>query len=74
MQVAVIYLQQEMGDDEQLKPSTILKAVERSRMVVSTVESFLHSNTDRAIKSIMEYTKGKAIKAIISLDSQTLIE
>jgi hypothetical protein len=38
--------------------------VRRTRMVVSTVETFLESNWDRCLKSIVEYTKSKAVKAV----------
>ena len=44
--------------------ATILKAVERSRMIVSTVSTFVYTNPDRAHKAVTEYCKGKAIKAI----------
>lgn len=70
VRVAMICLRQEMGDEVMVKRSTLLKAVERSRMVVSTVKRFLHSNADRAIKSIKEYTKGRAIKDVISLGNK----
>jgi hypothetical protein len=47
-----------------LTPATLLKAVERSRMVVSTVSTFLSSSFERALKAAREYVKGKAVKAI----------
>ena len=49
-----------------MDPKLMLKAIERSRMVVSTFGNFLHTKVDRAMKSTLEYTKGKAIKAIIA--------
>ena len=48
-----------------LNPNDRLKVVERSRMVVSTVSSFLTTNTDRAYKTMEDYTKGKIIKQYI---------
>jgi Ni2+-binding GTPase involved in maturation of urease and hydrogenase len=45
--------------------ATMLKAVERSRMVVSTVDTFLHTKIDRVVKSVREYVKGKAVKAVL---------
>jgi hypothetical protein len=63
-QVAVLSLQQ---DESSMDTATLLKAVERSRMVVSTVDTFLHTKVDRAVKSVCEYTKGKTIKAVIEL-------
>ena len=43
-----------------------LKAVQRTRMVVSTTRTFLTENTERALKAISEYAKGKAIKSVIA--------
>jgi hypothetical protein len=63
-QVAILSLQQ---DESFVDTATLLKAVERSRMVVSTVDTFLHTKVDRAVKSVCEYTKGKPIKAVIEL-------
>jgi hypothetical protein len=54
------------GPSGSLTPATLLKAVERSRMVVSTVSRFLGINSDRALKAAREYEKGKAVKAIAS--------
>lgn len=54
------------GPSGGLTPATLLKAVERSRMVVSTVSTFISSNSDRALKAGRDYAKGKAVKAIAS--------
>lgn len=43
----------------------MLKAVERTRMVVSTVSTFVIKNTDRAWKAIDQYAKGKLVKKIV---------
>jgi len=43
----------------------LLKATERTRMVVSTVQAFLTANVDRAFKAIQGYTKGKAVQKIM---------
>eukprot|EP00980_Cylindrotheca_fusiformis_P013095 scaffold3281_cov129-Cylindrotheca_fusiformis.AAC.14 len=69
IQIAEIGLMQELGGDVRIERSTALKAVERSRMVVSTVETFLHSNADRAFNSIKQYMAGRAIKDILCLGS-----
>jgi Domain of unknown function (DUF4209) len=39
-------------------------AVERTRMVVSTVSTFIVENSQRAFKAIEQYTKGKIVKKI----------
>lgn len=56
-----------------LPSSVLLKGVERSRMCVSTVSTFLTTNTDRAIKSSFDYTKGKAVKEILLYTQGTYI-
>jgi len=43
----------------------MLKAVERTRMVVSTVSTFVLKNTDRAWKAMDQYAKGKIVKKIV---------
>lgn len=52
--------------DDNFDGAVLLKAVERTRMVVSTVDNFLYAKVDRAIKSAKEYAKGKAIKYVIA--------
>lgn len=42
-----------------------VKAVERSRMCVSTFATFLPTNAERALKAAAEFTKGKAVRAIL---------
>lgn len=49
-----------------LQSSDMLRAVERTRMTVSTVKTFLTTNAERAFKSIEEYIKGKEVKKIIN--------
>jgi hypothetical protein len=43
----------------------LLKAVERSRMVVSTVDNFITTSAERAYKAAGDYTKGKVVKKIL---------
>jgi hypothetical protein len=43
-----------------------VKLVERTRMVVSTVSTFMTANTDRAFKAIEEYSRSKLIKKFIT--------
>jgi hypothetical protein len=52
-------------DEERLPSKAVLKAVERSRMCVSTVDTFLVSNADRCIKAALDYAKGKTVKAVL---------
>lgn len=71
--VALLSLDQALCDDEcidqakRVPPSSdaILQAVKRSRMCVSTFSTFLTANTDRALKAAVDYTKGKAVKAVV---------
>lgn len=58
--------------EEALSPEIMLKAVERSRMCVSTVSTFLISNADRAIKAAVDYTKGNAVKAVLQYGQRPL--
>jgi hypothetical protein len=78
--IATISLQQQLTQDDSstttnnngacsrstVDQATMLKAVERSRMVVSTVDTFLHTKIDRVVKSVREYAKGKAVKAVLT--------
>jgi hypothetical protein len=43
----------------------VTKAVERSRMTVSTFDTFLFTNLDRSIKSLQQYLQGKAVKKLL---------
>jgi hypothetical protein len=68
-QVALLFLRRKImattaAHDE--KESIFVKAVERCRMCVSTFVTFLPKNSDRAIKAAVEFTKGKAIKAVLA--------
>ena len=50
----------------------LLQGVKRSRMVVSTVNSFITANPDRAMKSAKEFSKGKAVKALLIMHQQQM--
>jgi hypothetical protein len=73
--VAILSLEQPLGihctlgndDDDRstLRPDVILKAVERSRMCISTFDNFLLTNTDRSLKAAVEFTKSKAVKTVL---------
>jgi hypothetical protein len=73
--VAMLSLEQALGihntvgndddDESTLRPDVILKAVERSRMCISTFDNFLLANTDRSLKAAVEFTKSKAVKSIL---------
>jgi hypothetical protein len=67
--VVLLSLEESVGETDsvlQLNPKDRLKVVERSRMVVSTVATYLTTHTDRAYKAIEEYTKGKVVKLILA--------
>lgn len=62
-----------MGDEKgQASRDLLLKAVERSRMMVSTVSTYLVANTDRSIKSASEFAKGKAVKVLLQNHTSSL--
>lgn len=66
--VGLLAIQAKLGsEDNDEKQQVLLKAVERSRMVVSTFETFYHTNAERAIKAAVEYTRGKSIKAALEI-------
>jgi hypothetical protein len=46
-------------------PTIPFEVVKRTCMVVSTVETFVDSNLDRAVKSIVELTKSKALNEML---------
>ncbi len=49
-----------------LTDGELLKAAERSRMVVSTVDNFIATNAERAYKAAVVYTKAKVVKKILA--------
>jgi hypothetical protein len=49
-----------------LSSEELLKVVQRTRMVVSTVDTFFIVNSDRALKAIDGYTKNKLVRKFIS--------
>ena len=49
-----------------LTKAELLKAVERTRMVVSTAATYLTTNYERAFKATDDYTKGKTIKILLA--------
>jgi hypothetical protein len=66
--VAVVSLEKLLGEpSDNLTKSDLLTAAERTRMVVSTVSSFIDVNADRSFKAIEQYSKGRVIKKIIAL-------
>ena len=42
-----------------------LKAVERSRMTLSTFDAFVSTNLDRSLKALQSYLRGKVIKQLL---------
>jgi hypothetical protein len=49
-----------------LSSQELLKVVQRTRMVVSTVDTFFAVNSDRAFKAIDGYTRSKLVKKYVS--------
>jgi hypothetical protein len=70
--VAVICLQEGLEElsllhgRSMLTDGELLKATERSRMVVSTVDNFIATNAERSYKAAAVYTKAKVVKKIIA--------
>ena len=54
-----------LADTKGLAPDLLLKAVERSRMCLSTFVTFLPTNYERATKSVTEFMKGKPTRAVL---------
>jgi predicted house-cleaning NTP pyrophosphatase (Maf/HAM1 superfamily) len=52
--------------DDVERRRTILKATERFRMVVSTVDNFVATNAERSYKAAEVYTKAKVVKKILA--------
>jgi hypothetical protein len=52
----------------------LTKAAERTRMVVSTMSTFINANAQRAWKAADQYTKGAIIKRIVALRDATAAE
>ncbi|KAL3941223.1 MAG: hypothetical protein SGBAC_004398 [Bacillariaceae sp.] len=66
MCVAVLHLKEQMMESDSTH-SVSIRAVERARMVISTFDNFLHSNTERAMKSLRDYNKAKKTKEIAAV-------
>jgi hypothetical protein len=70
--VAIICLQEGLEELSQLHGRSMLtdgeliKATERSRMVVSTVDNFIAANAERSYKAAAVYTKAKVVKKILA--------
>jgi hypothetical protein len=70
--VAVLCLQEGLDElsllhgQSMLTGGELLKATERSRMVLSTVDNFIASNAERAYKAAAVYTKAKVVKKILA--------
>ena len=75
--IAMLYISRRLvGDSHYTFPnmteSTLLQAVKRSKMVVSTFST--SSNTDRALKALSQYMASKQVKAVIQSDVIELTE
>jgi len=56
--------------DDKLSKDDLIKAVERTRMTISTFDSYSTTNLDRSMKAFQQYLQGKAVKKIISEESE----
>ena len=56
--------------DDQLSKNDLIKAVERTRMTVSTFDSYSTTNLDRSMKALQQYLQGKAVKKVILQKNQ----
>eukprot|EP00804_Cyclotella_cryptica_P006561 CCRYP_012798-RA/>CCRYP_012798-RA protein AED:0.35 eAED:0.35 QI:0/-1/0/1/-1/1/1/0/776 len=63
-------LVQSVGNDlssmNGLTRADCVKAVERTRMTLSTFDSYLEKNLDRSLKALTQYVQGKALRKVIS--------
>ena len=48
-----------------LDKGELVRAVERTRMLLSTMTTFVTTNAERAFKAVDDYTKGKLVKKIL---------
>lgn len=65
--VALLFIKAkaEGGTDETIDVNdTLLQAVKRSRMCISTFSTFLPTNLERSVKAAQELSRGKAIKIL----------
>ena len=53
------------GTDSKTNQALLLKAVQRTRMILSTFTCFLFTNTDRSYRAVQEYAKSKVIRAVL---------
>lgn len=68
--IAVLALN-DMGHDK-LTSAEYKKALQRTRMVVSTTDTLLRGKVDRARNSIIEYCKGKAVQQVCCTIAQEI--
>ncbi|CAJ1946098.1 unnamed protein product [Cylindrotheca closterium] len=64
MCVAFLHLKEQLTEGDKTVESVSMRAVERARMVISTFDTFLHSNTERAMKSLREYNTANKTREI----------
>ena len=68
--LALIAIKNELAtsqSNESMNRDDIVRAVERSRMTLSTFDSYLTTNIDRSLRAIQQYLQGKAIKKMRSM-------
>ncbi|KAL7547687.1 hypothetical protein ACHAWF_010967 [Thalassiosira exigua] len=74
--VALVVVEQRLlnkgGDagERFLNRADIVKAAERSRMTISTFDSYILTNMDRSLKAIRQYLQGKAVNKILCYKSK----
>ena len=58
------------SSNSNLDTADVIKAVERSRMTLSTFDTHLSTNLERSIKSLTQYLQGKSVKKLIRYNQQ----
>jgi hypothetical protein len=63
--VALFAIDQRNSNILHLDRADVVKAVERSRMTLSTFDAYLYTNIERSIKSLTQYLQGRSLKQVL---------
>ncbi len=66
MYVAMLQMKAHSVDASQEESEALARVVERSRMTVSTFDTYLTINLDRSLQALKQYLQGKALKKMTS--------
>ena len=69
--VALVALKNETDTSKSFIRKDMIRAVERTRMTLSTFDSYLATNNERSIKALEQYLQGKEVKKIIAQKNLT---